>query len=81
MERQPHHRGRRPAGAGLAHSVDGKIRRAAVYDGVDHASILGARAAIIAELSEGAAAAAAREFNGICNGHEDYLWNIMVSRP
>lgn len=52
-----------------------------MYDGVDHASILDARAAIIAEMSEGAAAAAAREFNGICNGRRDYLWNIMLSRP
>jgi len=65
----------------LAHSVGGELRRAAVYDGADHASILEARAAIIAEMQEGAAAAAGREFNEICNSHQDYLWNIMMSRP
>lgn len=64
----------------LAHSIGGELRRAAVYDGADHASILAGRGALISELGE-EAAEAVREFNEICPVHHDYLWNIMISKP
>ncbi len=64
----------------LAHQVGGKFRRLAVYDGADHTTILNTLDQVIAEL-QNEHPAAFREFGEICSTHEDYWWNLMISRP
>ncbi len=64
----------------IGHSIGGKLRRAALFDGPDHKSILNARQLIIADIAS-EAAGAIQEFGQICPAHEDYLWNIQISRP
>ena len=64
----------------LAHDVGGKLRRLAIFDGLDHKTILNGRDMIISELSSEAAEAMG-EFSAICDEHVDYMWNILMSRP
>ncbi len=63
----------------LSHFVGGKYRRLLVTDGADRASVLEARTRVIEDDSVDPALAA--EFNDVCNGHTDVLWNIAVSNP
>ena len=63
----------------ISHFVGGELRRALVMDGPDHAAILEGRNQVIEQTGEQAALMA--EFNNVCNGHQDVLWNIAVARP
>jgi hypothetical protein len=64
----------------LSHYVGGKYRRLLVMDGADHASLLEARSQILSEIgSEHGALAAA--FSDVCNGHQDVMWNVVISQP
>jgi hypothetical protein len=63
----------------LSHFVGGEYRRLLSIDGPDHASILEARNQWIEETGEEAALMA--EFNNVCNGHTDVLWDIVLARP
>lgn len=63
----------------LSHYVGGKYRRLLVTDGPDRASVMEARTRVIEDDSVNPALAA--EFNDVCNGHQDILWNIAVSQP
>lgn len=64
----------------LAHSVGGKVRRLGVFEGPDHKAILNAREMILADVAS-EAPDAGREFSQICGMHDDYLWNIVHSKP
>lgn len=63
----------------LSHFVGGEYRRLLSVDGPDHGSILEARTQWIEETGEEAALMA--EFNNVCNGHTDVLWDIVESHP
>jgi hypothetical protein len=64
----------------LSHYVGGKYRRLLSMDGADHASLLEARSQILSEIgSEHGALAAA--FTDVCNGHQDVMWDIVISAP
>ncbi len=64
----------------LAHDVGGKLRRAAIFDGQDHKTILNARDMILGELASEQPDAVS-EFSRICGQHIDYLWSVAISRP
>jgi hypothetical protein len=64
----------------FAHFVGGEYRRLLVMDGADHESLLVARDNVLEAISSEHAAMGA-EFNGVCNGHTDYLWNIEITSP
>lgn len=63
----------------LSHFVGGEYRRLLSIDGPDHASILEARNQWIEEI--GGEAALMAEFNNVCNGHTDVLWDIVEASP
>ncbi len=63
----------------LSHFVGGKYRRLLTMDGADHTALLEARTQVIQETN--AQGALIAEFNDVCNGHDDVLWNIRVARP
>lgn len=64
----------------LAHSVGGVIRRLLTIDAADGETLMDHREAVIADVQSQAPEAGA-EFNEICHTHEDYLWDITISRP
>jgi len=64
----------------LAHDVGGEFRRLLTIDAADEATLYAHRDAMIADIQSGAAEAGA-EFNGICNYHVDYQWDITISHP
>jgi hypothetical protein len=64
----------------MAHYLGDKYRRILVADGSSHANLLAARTNVIQAMTESSSALAS-EFNNICNGHVDYLWNIEVAEP
>lgn len=63
----------------LSHFLGGKYRKALVTDGADAATLLEARDEFIEATAENGALGAA--FSDVCNGHQDIIWNIAVSRP
>jgi len=65
----------------LKHYVGGEWRRLLIMGAADHKTLLGARAAILAEFDDRKAERAAEEFNGICGRHQDYMWDILVQTP
>ncbi len=66
--------------AWLAHDIGGKWRRLLVYAATDRTVLLNSRAEIIAELQENHPAEF-QEFVSICHTHEDYIWNVVITRP
>lgn len=64
----------------LAHDVGGKYRRLLTFDAQDGPTLYAHRDALLADVQSEAAEAAA-EFNEICDSHEDYQWDITISRP
>jgi hypothetical protein len=64
----------------LAHDVGGKIRRLLALDAADGPTLYAHRDALIADI-QNEAADAATEFNEICHTHDDYQWDITISRP
>lgn len=63
-----------------SHFVGGKYRRLLVTDGASAEALLSARDEIIAATS-GENAQLAAEFSRVCNGHTDYIWNVIHSGP
>lgn len=63
-----------------SHLLGDKYRRLLVADGASHADVMTARDNVIAWLGDNAAGLA-REFNDVCNGHVDYLWNVELAAP
>lgn len=63
----------------LEHYLGGEYRRALVLDGPDHASLLEARINTIEAMAENPGLGAA--FSEVCNGHQDNLYEIVISRP
>ncbi len=63
-----------------SHLVGGEWRRLAVFDGADHKTVFNTlgtvRTEVAAEQPD-----AATEFGEICNAHQDYMWNILISHP
>ncbi len=64
----------------LSHIVGGKYRRLLGFDGADHKTILNTLGTVIGEMQE-EHPDEAREFGEICNSHQDYMWNILISKP
>ncbi len=66
----------------LSHFVGGKYRRLHSITGADHKALLAARGDVIEALYTGDEPnAEAVEFNEICNGHTDYLWDTVITSP
>jgi hypothetical protein len=65
----------------LAHAWGGKARRLMVFDGTDQKALLNGYAATFDDLAGEGGAAAMQEFFDICPVHEDYIWNIVRSKP
>jgi hypothetical protein len=64
----------------LKHHVGGEWRRLLTMTGTDHASLLAARDAIIDEMV-GKHEAVTKEYDDICDSHQDYMWNIVHETP
>ena len=64
----------------LSHIIGGKYRRLLALDGADHKTILNTLGTVIGEIQE-EHPDEAREFSEICNSHQDYMWNILISKP
>lgn len=64
----------------LAHDVGGEFRRLFTVDAADGPTLYAHRDALLADVQSQAAEAGA-EFNEICDAHEDYQWDITISRP
>ena len=62
------------------HWIGGKYRRLATISAADAASLVKARDAIIGELLENQSEAM-DEFTSICHSHQDYIWDIIMSKP
>ncbi len=63
----------------LVHDTGGKWRRLLTMSAPDYATLFAARAAMV-EAIQADIPEAGTEFNAICSGHEDYLWNVVVAR-
>jgi hypothetical protein len=63
-----------------AHVSGGKYRRILTYDGADHKAILAGIQGMVADV-QAEDAGAAEEFSSICHSHDDYMWDIQISRP
>lgn len=63
----------------LEHYLGGEYRRLLAVDGPDHASLLEARTNVIEAFGENPGLGAA--FSEVCNGHQDNLFDIAISRP
>lgn len=61
------------------HYLGGKFRRLLATDGPDHASLLEARNNVIESFGENPGLAAA--FSDVCDGHQDNLYDIVLTRP
>jgi hypothetical protein len=64
----------------MEHVIGGVYRRIWTMSAADHSALLGARQAIIQEMSE-ADEAATQEFDSICGSHQDYIWDIVHETP
>lgn len=72
--------GRLHSWAWFSHFVGGKYRRLLVLDGPSFASILAARDSVIAETQAKYPQIGAADAT-VCDGHTDYLWDIVLARP
>jgi hypothetical protein len=61
------------------HWMGGEWRRLEYIGATSLTALVEARQAIIGELIEGAASKAAKEFDAICPGHDDYIWTSVAS--
>jgi hypothetical protein len=64
----------------LEHSIGGKYRRLLLLNGGSHKVILAASDSIVGDIMK-QRPAEGREFNEICHSHQDYLWDIQISKP
>ncbi len=64
----------------MSHVVGGEWRRLLTMTAADHTGLLATRAKIIAEIME-KHEQAGTEFDGICDSHQDYMWNIVHETP
>jgi hypothetical protein len=64
----------------LAHSIGGKWRRLGVITGTDFNTLMSAQAEFLAELQE-KHPGEVQELVSICHTHEDYVWNVAITRP
>ncbi len=64
----------------LQHVSGGKYRRLMVVDGPTHKETAKAFGAIIQELGQ-TQPDAMRRFSEICYSHQDYMWNVLASKP
>jgi len=64
----------------LKHHVGGEWRRLLTLTGTDHVSLLAARDAIIEEMVA-KHEAVTKEYDDICDSHQDYMWNIVHETP
>jgi len=64
----------------LQHDTGGKFRRLLSLDAADGAALYAARDALFPAIQEANPEAGA-EFSDICWSHEDYQWDITISRP
>lgn len=64
----------------IVHSVGGTIRRALIWDGADHKTILSTREMLVADWRS-ASEETYQEFLQICPTHHDYLWDIAIANP
>lgn len=65
----------------LQHNVGGKWRRALTSTATDHKTMMKTRDAIVEEMTSGRTEKAATEFDGICNSHQDYMWDVQFETP
>ncbi len=64
----------------LSHFIGGKYRRLQSITGADHKALLAARGDLLDALYGGDEPnAEAVEFNKICNGHTDYMWDTVIT--
>ena len=64
----------------LGHAWGGKVRRLLAFDGADHNSLLSSFNSAFEDIGS-ADSAAMEKFFDICSVHEDYLWDIVQSKP
>lgn len=64
----------------LKHHVGGEWRRLLTMTGKDHVSLLAARDAIIDEMVS-KHEAETKEYDDICDSHQDYMWDIVHETP
>jgi hypothetical protein len=64
----------------MEHFIGGKYRRIWTMSGANHSNVLAARYAIYTDLTE-SHRDAMREFDEICHGHQDMMWNIVIEKP
>lgn len=62
------------------HIVGGEWRRLATMTAADDKSLMKARSAIIQELIDDHGDAL-EEYSSICGSHQDYIWDIQISKP
>lgn len=72
--------GRLHSWAWFSHFVGGKYRRLLVMDGPSYDSMLAARDSIIAETQAKYPQISAAVAT-VCDGHTDYMWDIVLARP
>jgi len=65
----------------LAHNVGGDFRRLLSVTGVDHNTVMAARAAVLDEVRTGRSNRAFEQLNDICPDHHDYMWDIRFETP
>jgi len=63
----------------LSHWVGGEYRRVQTMTAADHKALLAARDEMIATLYQDGESEAGQEFSEICNGHQDYMWNVQLA--
>jgi len=63
----------------MEHYLGGKYRRLLTMDGADQASLLEARSAVLEAFAGEPGLAAA--FSEVCDGHQDNLYQVAISRP
>jgi hypothetical protein len=51
-----------------------------VLDGTNHKAILASTDSVIADITK-QRPAEGKEFNEICHSHQDYLWDVQISKP
>jgi hypothetical protein len=64
----------------LQHWIGGEYRRLATMSAADTAALVNARDAIIADLLENQEEAM-NEFTSICSSHQDYIWDVVMTKP
>ena len=64
----------------LQHWVGGEYRRLITLTAADLPSLMKARDGVV-EKSQTDSSEAVAEFSSICNGHQDYIWEITAEKP